>query len=211
MNIALINGSPKVKDSVSGNILSTLKKLLNESHNIYEYKFNTPQVDHKDIEEIAKCSSIVLAFPLYVDGIPSHLLSCLVQMESYFRINTNPNISVYALVNCGFYEGQQAIWALEMVENWCIKSYIRWGQGIGIGGGGMLSNLSVSSSGQGITKNLWEGLNKISNNISNSISADNIFVSPNFPRFLYKTGGAIGWNKKIKSNGLNKRDLNIRL
>ena len=211
MNIALINGSPKAKDSASGNILATLKKVLPENHNIYYYKFNTPQVTHKDIEEISNCSAIVIAFPLYGDGIPSHLLNCLVQMESYFRVNTNSNIIVYALVNCGFYEGKQAKWALEMIEHWCIKSDLKWGQGIGIGGGGMLSNLPASSSGQGLTKNLLEGLNKISNNISSSISADNIFVSPNIPRVLYKIGGAIGWNQQIKSNGLTKRDLNIRL
>ncbi|MBP1925189.1 multimeric flavodoxin WrbA [Sedimentibacter acidaminivorans] len=210
MKIALINGSPKVKNSASENILNTLKKLFTESNVISEYNFRTPKLDTKEIEEISKCNVIVFAFPLYIDEIPAHLKSCLYQMETYFKTNLNHDIKVYVLVNCGFYEGKQGLIALEMMENWCKKAEISWGQGIGIGGGGMLSGMASVPDGQGPKKNVWNALNILSKNVSNCISSENIFVSPNLPRFLYKIGGDAGWRQQIKSNGLRSKDLFIK-
>lgn len=210
MKLFFINGSPKAKNSASEKLLESLKKLFPDDYLISDYNLRKQQVDIKVIEQIAECNSIVLAFPLYVDGIPSQLLNCLYQMETYFKSNPNPDIKVYTLINCGFYEGSQASLALEMVRNWCQKAGIRWGQGIGIGGGGMLSSVSGTLGGQGPNKDLGIALNSLTKNISASSSDDNIFTSPNIPRFVYKVGGDFGWNQQIKSNGLTKRDLFIR-
>lgn len=210
MKLAFINGSPKAKDSASESVLKTLIKLFAANHMISEYNFRTPQLDNKEIEQIAECNVIVVAFPLYVDGIPSHLISCLYKMETFFKANPNHNIKVYALANCGFYEGNQNLAALEMVKNWCEKAGISWGQGIGIGGGGMLSMLSNIPEGQGPKKNLCLALKNLANNISTNSSAENIFISPNFPRFAYKIGGDAGWRQQIKSNGLRRKDLFLK-
>lgn len=207
MKLAFINGSPKAKESTSESILLSLKTYLPEEYMITYYNFRKKQVDLNEIEQIAECNTLILAFPLYVDGIPSQLLSCLYQMEMYFKTNPNPNFTVYALVNCGFYEGKQACNALEMVENWCEKAGIIWGQGIGIGGGGMLSNLPGIPIGKGPLKNLGVALNTLANSIKNSSNSENVFTTPNIPRFVYKLGGDAGWRQKIKANGLTTKDL----
>ncbi|HAW69762.1 MAG TPA: hypothetical protein DHD79_09105, partial [Firmicutes bacterium] len=84
--------------------------------------------------ELAACDTLVFAFPLYVDGIPSHLLSCLSQMEGYLKPLASKEMRVYAIVNCGFYEGRQNQHALDMMQNWCAKTRLIWGHGLGIGG-----------------------------------------------------------------------------
>src|SRR5659263_95903 len=85
MKIALINGSPKVKNSASEFILTSVKSLLPADSVLKEFKFNRPILNEIDLEKIAGTDVLIFAFPLYVDGIPSHLLRCLDQMETYFN------------------------------------------------------------------------------------------------------------------------------
>lgn len=210
MKVALINASPKVKNSASEVILKTLKKLFTDNEVISEYNFRTPHVDSKVIEQISECNVIVFAFPLYVDGIPAHLISCLYEMEAFFKASPNHNIKVYALVNSGFYEGAQNSLALDMVKIWCEKSGISFGQGIGIGAGGMLATLSNVPEGKGPMKNLWNALKDLSKNILSCSNGENIFISPNFPRLAYKLFAEVGWRQQIKANGLRRADLFLR-
>ena len=210
MKIALINGSPKVKRSASEIILNSLKKLFDENDTLLEFKLKTPKLSIRKIEEISKCNVLVFAFPLYIDEIPAHLKDCLYQIEKYLKTNADHNIKVYTLVNCGFYEGKQNLIALSMMENWCKKAGVSWGQGIGIGGGGMLPGMAGVSDGQGPKKNMWNTLNTLADNIKNFSSSKNIYISPNFPRFVYKLGGDAGWRQQIQANGLSKKDLFIK-
>jgi multimeric flavodoxin WrbA len=210
MKLAFINGSPKAKNSASESILKTLKNLFSDNHMISEYNFRKPHLENKEIEQVAQCNAVVLAFPLYVDGIPSQLVSCLYEMEKFFKNSPNPNFKVYAIVNCGFYEGKQNSIALEMVGNWCEKCGISFGQGIGIGGGGMLTVISNVPDGKGPKKRSYEALKNLSNTILTCSSGENIFISPSFPRFAYKLSAEAGWRQKIKANGLSTKDLFVR-
>lgn len=210
MKLVFANGSPKTKNSASENVLVMLKKQFTDKDTIVEVNFRTPSLNEENMEQIAECNVIVLAFPLYVDGIPSHMLNCLYQMETYLKANPKNDILVYAIVNCGFYEGKQSSLALEMVKNWCKKAGIKWGQGLGIGGGGMLPMISNIPEGKGPAKNLWRALKTLANNISTNSGGENIFISPNFPRFLYKLSAEAGWRQLIKSNRLSRRDLSLK-
>jgi multimeric flavodoxin WrbA len=211
MKIALINGSPKIKDSASGAILHDLKPFLEKDNNfISEHKYTKPQLTAKDMEQIIENDVLVFAFPLYVDGIPAHLLNCLVQLESYFSNIKDKEIKVYVLVNCGFHEGKQNELAIEILENWCEKAGLNWGQGIGIGAGGMLGALKNVPIGKGPKKNLGKAFAKLSNNILNGISEEKLFITANFPRFLYKLAAEMGWRQSVKANGLTKKDLFLR-
>lgn len=211
MEIALINGSPKVKDSASGYLLEELKKILEgEEAIISEYFFRKPKLDEKETEKLTKCSAMVFAFPTYVDGIPSHLVSCLSQLEQTFSIIAQKDIKVYAMVNCGFYEGRQNKLPIEILENWCLKSGLKWGQGIGIGAGGMLQGIKNVPMEHGPKKNLGKALKQLASNILRCTSEENIFITANFPRILYKLAAEMGWRKSVKENGLKRKDLFTR-
>lgn len=217
MKITLINGSPKVKDSASGLILNELKIFLNNSEDeaernisISEYNFRKNKLDSAVIEEVVTSDILIFIFPLYVDGVPSHLLSCLVQLEEILKNIKEKNIKVYALVNSGFYEGEQNKSAIEIIENWSEKCELKWGQGIGIGAGPLLQSVKDVPEGHGPKKNLGSALTTISKNILNASSDDNIFISANFPRFAYKFAAEMGWKQAIKANKLKVRDLYIR-
>lgn len=206
MKITLINGSPKIKDSASGMLLDELKSLRGND-DITEYNLRTSILPSKmDLEELAQQDAAVFAFPQYVDAIPSQLLNCLCQLENYF-ITHPSNLTVYAIVNCGFFEGNQNRHALEIMKNWCVRSGLRWGQGIGIGGGGMLSGLQNVPAGKGLRKNFSAALNRFSEQITVGTSAEDSYVSPNIPRIAYKVGAEMEWRRQIKANGLSEKDL----
>lgn len=208
MNIAFINGSPKLKNSVSYYILQELNSLLKNHNNmICECCSGGCKLTETDIQKITQCNILIFAFPLYVDSIPSHLLSYLVEMESAFLSINKKDIGVYAISNCGFYEGHQNRIALDIMENWCIKTGLNWKQGLGIGGGAMLTGIKNVPIGHGPKKNLGKALKKLSENILENASDENIFITPNFPRFLYKFAAEAGWRKSIRKNGLSVKDL----
>lgn len=211
MQIALINGSPKVKDSNSGRALKDLKGFISDTSIISEYSFRKVSLTEKEISELGDFDALVFAFPLYVDAIPAHLLSCLIQLEEYFKANCKKNIKVYAMVNSGFYEGHQNKIAIDIMENWCEKAGVIWGQGLCIGAGMMLSSVENVPAGHGPKKNLGVALKELGENISKGNSGENLCIIPNFPKFLYRMSGNFGWIQQAKGNGLKRKDLYRRL
>jgi len=217
-NIALINASPKKSQSVSEILLDELKTLLpltSEEYSIKEHHINTACITDDVINELQSCTTWIFAFPLYVDAVPSHLLSCLRQIERYG--NSDKVINVYAIVNCGLYEGKQAQNALAIMENWCIrciksnKANLKWRTGIGFGGGGALPSMKKTPLGRGAKTDLGKAYAAFVKAVLSHTSADNTYISINIPRFLYKLVAEIRWVKMIKANGGKKADLGKRL
>lgn len=206
MKIALINGSPKVNNSASGALLTDLTGYFSKETEIIECSIHKPALSENKIKELLEAEVWVFAYPLYVDGIPGHLLSCLVQLEEICL--HHPKIHVYGIVNCGFYEGIQAEFALKLLQNWCIKTGFVWGGGIGVGGGGGLAMMPKMEPGQGPKAPIDKSLNALAEKILQCQTQENCYVSVAFPRFLYQMGAQIGWRQMIKKNGGKKRDLN---
>ena len=209
MNIALINGSPKRKESSSGTLLQDLRSLLPATHNIKEFAMNKPSLTEAEIIELQSFSTWVFAQPLYIDGLPSHLLSCLCQLEQ--ELSTDKAIHVYVIVNGGLYEGKQSHHALAIMENWCRKAGLQWGMGIGYGGGGGMAQMKNVPLGKGPKSTLGKAYTTFAEAILSQGTGENIYTSIAFPRFLYKFMAEMHWRKRLKQNGGKKRELNKRL
>jgi hypothetical protein len=207
MNITFINGSPKAKDSASQAILNDLKTFL-PSQNISEIHFSKPRVTEQQIKTLKKSEVIVFSFPLYIDSVPSNLLACMITLEK--ALQSLP-ITVFAISNNGFYEGIQNRYALDVIKNWSLKTKLTWGQGVGVGCGGMMAGLENVPVGKGLKKNFGKALSLLSGNIHNKLSGENIYINANFPRFLYKLMAHIGWRQEIRKNGKKAKDLYRKL
>ncbi len=216
MKTALINGSPKVKFSASGTLLEDLKPYLGEKTDVMEFGFHTGAVTEEEAESLNQADAIVFSFPLYVDGVPGHLLSCLGDLEEASLKNINREIRIYGIVNCGFYEGIQAEPALQILENWCAKTGYVWGGGVGVGGGGALAQMPKTKSGHGPREPIEKALKSLADGIcmqeaqENQQAQGNQYVSVAFPRFLYKLAAQTGWRQMVKANGGRARDLGKR-
>lgn len=140
MKTVFINGSPKKKLSVSSYLLGILR-LLVRGEVVKEQVRN--KSDHARIlESIKDADVVVFGLPLYVDGVPSHVLAFLKDMEKFCREH-NSNLRVYALSNGGFIEGRQNKPLMQVLENFCKRSKLEWCGGIGIGGGVMLNVMRI--------------------------------------------------------------------
>ncbi len=207
MKIAFISGSPKVKHSSSEEILKGLKGILGEKDCIRDFNFPNPGFNDKEINEIIESDVLVFSFPLYVDGIPSHFISILMALETAFKTVRSEEKTVYAIVNCGLYEGHQAHVALKMTENWCNRAGLRWGRGIGVGAGPMLASLGKVPMGKGPKTNLGKALKILAGDISSRSQGEPLFISNNMPKFLYKLAAEYSWRLEAKRNGLKLKEL----
>ena len=87
MKILMICGSPRPQKSTSQYLLNALKERLDHKNEVLIYqavgaKSNGEQAILENIEDT---SVIVLAFPLYVDGIPGSLLRMMNYIEAQIK------------------------------------------------------------------------------------------------------------------------------
>lgn len=214
MVIATLNGSPKIKDSNSEVLLSIIEERLIKENTIKRYSINKSLLQEDEISQIIKSDILIVAFPLYVDGIPSHLLEQMILLEKAYKEKEHKDTIVYVIANNGFYEGCQNEYAIAMMKNFCTRANIRWGQGIGIGAGEMIGGLIKNgmSLGRGPLASLGKAIDIFIENIKNKVSKDDIYVNPNFPSFAFKfLAHRSFWDAKARENGVTKKEMNARL
>ena len=132
----LINCSPKLKLSVSGFLMKCAGVII---HGQKEYLHLRTPADYPTIlRALQDAGKVVFVTPLYVDSVPSHMLSFMREMEAFCREN-GLRLKVYVIANNGFIEGKQNEPLMQVMENFCARSGLEWCGGIGIGGGVMLN------------------------------------------------------------------------
>lgn len=140
MKTVFINGSPKKKFSASAYFLD-VQKFFVKGKKVKETLRN--KADHERIlKTIKDADTVVFCLPLYVDGVPSHVLTFLKEMEQFCRENSL-RLNVYVISNSGYIEGKQSEAMLQVFEHFCTRSGIHWCGGIGVGGGVMLNVLRI--------------------------------------------------------------------
>ena len=159
-----------------------------------------------ELAEIASSDVLVFVFPLYVDSIPSQLLQFLIILEEIKDLNHD--MMVYCVVNNGFFEGTQNYIAIQQMKNWCAAANLKWGQGVGIGAGEMLPFISNVPLKHGPNKKIRYAISDLATNLLNRQPGKDIFISPNWPRFLWRIQSTrFFWMPRAKSNSLKKQDL----
>lgn len=205
MRILLLDGSPKVKDSASAYLLKALEERLPDQQVTWQ---NARKFEPEALAAaIADADALVIAFPLYVDSIPSHLLRLLEAMQpSLAEAQEKP--MVYAIVNSGFYDARQNHIALAMIRIWAEKCGCVYGQGLAIGAGGMAQ---VAPLGQGPATSMGKRMDVLAQSVLSGNAGEDLYTEPNFPRFLYKTMAHIGWRSEAKKNGVTRSQIKRRL
>lgn len=89
-------------------------------------------------KQLSSIDNLVIVTPVYVDTIPSTALEKLLRIQNFVKDkDIKPN--VYAMTNCGFYEGEQNRLAQKTIEVWSEKSGFNYKGGLGIGAGVMIA------------------------------------------------------------------------
>ncbi|SHO48873.1 NADPH-dependent FMN reductase family protein [Anaerocolumna xylanovorans] len=212
MKIAIIDGSPKSKDSASSFFIKKLEPMISSENEISHYNISKKPLVSEQYQELCRMDALIFAFPLYIDAIPSHLFRMLATLEEYIKKECQKTIYVYAIINNGFYEGKQNHIAIKILQNWCMRTGLQFGQAIGQGAGEMMHFVEKVPLGHGPLKNLGENLNHLADTINSHNTGATIVFSPNFPRFAWKFNAVhFFWNQSAKKNGLRKKDILRRL
>ncbi|MCI8719077.1 MAG: hypothetical protein HFH64_13220, partial [Lachnospiraceae bacterium] len=171
------------------------------TYNVCKTDFSKTQFSQIQSSEV-----LIFAFPLYIDSINSLLLRFLIELQK--REFRNKNINVYCIINNGFYEGRQNHVAADIMKNWCKAAGLIYGQTLGVGAGEMLPFLKDIPLGYGPNKNIGIALQKLSQNILSLNQGEDLFIAPNWPRFLWKIQASLCfWYPRAKKNGLKREEL----
>jgi len=136
MKTVLINCSPKKQFCASAYFLS-LQRLFLGGQKVNE-TLRTPADHGRILQQLRDAQTVVFVLPLYVDGVPSHVLRFMQEMETCCKQN-GLRLGVYCVANNGFIEGRQNEPLMQVFEHFCERAGLRWGGGVGIGGGVMLN------------------------------------------------------------------------
>ena len=136
MKTVFINCSPKKRFCASSYFLF-LQRLFVSGEKVTE-TLRTPADHDRVLEQLRDAQTVVFGVPLYVDGIPSHLLRFMEKMETFCK-EKDLHLNVYCIANNGFIEGKQNEPLMRTFENFCNRAGLTWGGGVGIGGGVMLN------------------------------------------------------------------------
>jgi multimeric flavodoxin WrbA len=208
MKIALINASPKANQSNTGILLNMLARHLSTANGIHRYRLGRRSFSAEKLREIATNDAIILGFPLYVDALPARLVAMLVSLEKCLRTTYRSDIFIYAVINNGFYEGQQAELAFRIVQNWCERANVRFGGGIGQGGGevfGVVSQTPLRAVFFGKTN---RALAALARNVQERTSAGIRYLTPAFPRFLFGFFAKyFFWHPRARKNNVREQAL----
>ena len=140
MKTVFVNCSPKKRFCASAYFL-LIQRFFVGGKKVSE-KLRTPADHARVLEQIKDADAVVFGLPLYVDGIPSHVLKFMEKMEAFCKEN-DIHLTVYSIANNGFIEGRQNEPLMQNFENFCSRAGLTWGGGVGIGGGVMLNVYSI--------------------------------------------------------------------
>jgi hypothetical protein len=181
----MLNGSAKTGVNNSSYFCEKLAQFLGADNRIVNIRINNASpLTEEHLAEIKACDAVTLAFGLFESAIPGHLISAMEEIEKALKGGTNKPM-VYAMVNCGFYEGYHNHLALDMVRHWSARSGASWGGGLGIGSGEMYGVLRKLPLGIGPKGRLRGALKKLAKVIQGRGSMENYYFEPNAPRFFF--------------------------
>lgn len=207
--LCFVNGSPRGNNSSSNNFINELCKIVqNDNHEINHISLNN-EVNYSDVDN---SDIIVIAFPLYVDTLPSTVIEFLVNLEKYAKDSKN-SPRVYSVVNCGFFEGIQNKHAIQIIKNFCDKTGYKWRFGVGIGAGEFMKHTKTSIPlNSEIKHDIYEAFMEIKNdiNITSEDIKDNFFLSPKIPKSSFISTGSTHWIEAAKNMSVSEEQLYSR-
>jgi hypothetical protein len=162
-------------------------------------------IDHSDI--------LILAFPLYVDSLPSLVTKVLETISEHRKSLANPRKHRFvAISNCGFPEACQNDTALAITRRFAGETGMEWAGSLGVGGGEPIGLLSGLLRGKPldklgvISKNEIKSLNLMAESLSTGRTTPQetmeLRTNRPMPKWLYVLAGTLLfiWRRKVRKN-----------
>jgi multimeric flavodoxin WrbA len=207
----LLVGSPKGPGSTSKSLGTFLLDHLHEkgfeTERIYVYPSVKDERGHENLFSAIDHSDIlILAFPLYVDSLPSPVIGALEIIAEHRREMDKPKRqSFVAICNCGFPETHQTETALAICRRFALETGMEWAGGLGLGMGAAIDGKPLEKLGF-MTRNVRKSLKLTANALASGNpvpqEALDLMAKPFMPIWLYLWFGNLGWRRQARKNGV---------
>ena len=209
--VLLLVGSPKGPQSTSNALgeylLRRLKERGFEIENIYIY--NALKSDKNGVGLIQSTDSadvLILAFPLYIDNLPSQVIAALELISKHRSMQVEPRKQkILSISNGGFPEASQSETAHKICKKFASETKIEWIGGLALGSGGAIGGRKLDEAGRmagNIRKALELTANAIAENRSVPEEALHLMGKPLVPPQIFTWFGDTAWKKVAKVNGV---------
>ena len=205
----LLCGSPKPGPSTSRSLLDYLAhELQGQGLEVQVFNLNHVNRDENLMENVLgetdRSDIIVVAFPLYIDGLPFPTIYTLERIANHRRAKGMGEGKGFAAIsNCGFPEATQNQTALATCEEFAREAGFTWLGGLALGGGGAIAGRPLESLG-GMVRNIRKALDGMAKALAGGeeIPAESmrLIAKPVLPFWLYRIAGNRGWKKQMKEN-----------
>lgn len=203
--IAVLNGSMRGAAGNSGKIAAKMTELMKGPAESIELRSYLKDLDGL-VGKLSDFGTIVLAMPLYVDGLPSQVIRLMEEFEKNYNGGSR---KIYIVSNMGLYESSQLRNMFETVRQWCGRMGFEYCGGLGVSAGELQGVLMRHLPFRiGPTAAIAQGAEKLAAAIDNGGKTEDIFAEPRmFPRKLFMLVANRSWNVNARKNGISPRDL----
>ena len=147
---------------------------------------------------------VILAFPLYVDGLPYLVTQALEQIAAHRAGEADIRCPLFlAIANCGFPEAQHNETALAISEQFAAEAGLRWAGGLALGEGGAVNGQPLAKTG-GMVRNVVAALDLAAAALAAGkpvpTEAVSLMARPFIPASAYMLMGDLGWVMQARRN-----------
>lgn len=156
---------------------------------------------------------LVVASPLYVDGLPSLATRALEQLSERLRSQPHQVKSVVGLLNCGFPEATHNRTALRIVRSFAHEAGLTWAGGLSMGAGEILHGKPLAKARLRMRAQI-RALDLAASDLAAgrglSLEAINTMARPLLPAFLFRWVAPIRWVLQASTHGVSWGKLHAR-
>lgn len=208
----LLVGSPRTRRSTSNSLGSYLFAQLDARHVQTETVFIHTVLRSKEklqalLDAVDAADLVLLAFPLYVDSLPAPAIETLERIAAHRQGQITRKLFA-AIANCGFPEAHHNDTALAICATFARQAGFDWAGSLSLGAGeGMVHGTPLNEmDGRAIV--LKQALDLAAEALAHGKpipqAAQDLWVKPFIPAWLYRTMGAFGWRQQSKRWGAEK-------
>jgi hypothetical protein len=162
----------------------------------------------KMLSQVADSDLLILAFPLYVDSLPSGLILALEKIaEDRKKTEPTKHTGVLAIVNNGFPDSKQNATAIAICKQFANETGFEWVGGLTMGAGAMINGMPLEKAP--MIKNIKKSLDLTAKSLIDDSplpdEAMQLMAKPVMPKFILTMFANMGWKNMAKPYGNQKK------
>ena len=177
--------------------------IATETHHVAQ-ALRTKTRTQELLQAVDRADQFILAFPLYVDGLPYLATAALERIAAHRQAQASPRPAAFlAIANCGFPEAHHNATALAICEQFADAAGFRWAGGLALGAGGAIHGQPLASAG-GMVRNVVAALDLAAAALAAGEPVPHQvaerMAQPLMPALAYMLMGDVGWLMTAQRN-----------